>query len=270
MTTGTQARRIFITGGASGLGRALAERYAKAGYRVAIGDVSEARGEEVLRLLERTAPDAASFRCDVREEQDLERVADALEERWGGVDIVVNNAGVAVGGGIAEVPLADWQWILDINLLGVVRGCRVFTPRFRAQGGGRFVNVASMAGLIHPPRMAAYCAAKAAVVALSETLRFELAGDGIEVTVVCPSFFRTNLAESLRAPDEETVRATRELVNGARLGAEEIAERVYRGVERGDFHVLPHGDGKAAWLFKRLVPFALYRGVVGLVTKRDE
>lgn len=262
------ARRVFITGGASGLGRALAERYARAGWRVGIGDVHEARGEETLARLEELGAEALFFRCDVREEGALEAAAQRLEEVWGGVDVVVNNAGVAVGGGIEQVPMDDWQWIVDINLLGVVRGCKVFTPRFRQQGGGRFVNVASMAGLIHPPLMSAYNATKAAVVALSETLRVELEADRIGVTVVCPSFFRTNLAESLRAPDEGTVKLTNKLVNEARLGADEIAERVYRGVERGEFHILTHADTKVAWLVKRFVPFSVYAGAVSRLARR--
>lgn len=261
-------RRIFITGGASGLGRALAERYARAGYRVAIGDIHEGRAEETLAIVKQSAPDALFVRCDVRHEEELEAAASLLEERWGGVDVVVNNAGVAVAGAVDEVPLADWQWILDINLLGVVRGCRVFTPRFRRQGGGRFVNIASLAGLVHAPRMSAYNATKAAVVALSETLRFELAPDRIDVSVACPSFFRTNLAESLRAPDDQTVRMTHRLVTKARLGSEEIAERIFRGVERGDFHVLTHSEGKVAWALKRLVPFSVYAGAAGFVAKR--
>lgn len=263
-------RRIFITGGASGLGRALAERYARAGWRVAIGDIHEARGEETLARLRELGAEALFLPCDVRQEEHLEAAADLLEETWGGVDVVVNNAGVAVGGSVAEVPMADWEWIVDINLLGVVRGCRVFTPRFVRQGSGRFVNVSSMAGLVHPPRMSAYNATKAAVVALSETLRAELARDGIAVTVVCPSFFRTNLTETFRAPDPKTVKTTNRLVNEARLGADEIAEVVYRGVERGAFHVLPHHDGRVAWMLKRWLPYSLYAGTIAWVAKKIE
>ena len=154
------ARRIFVTGGASGLGRALAERYARAGWRVALGDVNEERGAEALAAVRAIAAKEGSsalfVRCDVTEESDLEAAADRLRSEWGGVDVVVNNAGVAVGGGIAEVPLADWRWALEINLLGVVRGCKVFAPRLAAQGGGRLVNVASMAGLVHAPLLGPY------------------------------------------------------------------------------------------------------------------
>ncbi len=260
--------RIFITGGASGLGRALAERYAREGFRVCIGDTNEERGAETLRVLEGRGAVAHFLRCDVREEADLARAAEWLTTTWGGVDVVVNNAGVALGGGIAEVPMSDWEWIVDINLLGVVRGCKVFTPVFRRQGHGYFVNVASMAGLVHPPMMSAYNATKAAVVALSETLRVELEKDGIGVSVVCPAFFRTNLTETFRAANADVDRITKRLVNQARRGADEIAELTFQGISRGDFHVLTHVDGKVAWMVKRLAPFSIYARAIAHNTRK--
>lgn len=147
---------------------------------------------------------------------------------------------------------------MNINLLGVVRGCKVFTPMFRRQGGGYFVNVALMAGLIHPPMMGAYNATKAAVVALSETLKIELADDAIGVSVVCPAFFRTHLNESLRAGNPQVEMMSRKLVDNARVGADEIATKVYRGVSRGDFHILTHARERNIWRFKRLSPFPIY------------
>src|SRR3712207_2057668 len=108
-------QRIFITGGASGLGKAMALRFARAGWKVCIGDVHDARGEETLAELTALKVDALSLRCDVRKEEDLRAVADTLASRWGGVDVVVNNAGVAQAGAIEDVTLENWQWIVDIN-----------------------------------------------------------------------------------------------------------------------------------------------------------
>jgi NAD(P)-dependent dehydrogenase (short-subunit alcohol dehydrogenase family) len=248
-------KRIFITGGASGLGRALAERYARAGFRVCIGDVNQQRGGEVARDL----GEAAHFlRCDVTSEHDLEQAAGWLERSWGGVDVVVNNAGVALAGAIDETSLSDWQWIVDVNLLGVVRGCKVFTPLLKRQHGGHIVNVSSLSGLVHLPMMSAYSATKAAVVALSETLRLELEPHGIGVSVVCPGFFRTNLVESLRTASPELERVTRKLVEHASIGADEIADRVFQGVARDDFHILPQGEARLIWMLKRLSPFPVY------------
>lgn len=264
----SSGKRIFVTGGASGFGKAIAERWGKAGYRVCIGDVHDERLAETVALLRKRGVTAHGLRCDVTKEADLEAAAEWLEREWGGVDVVVNNAGVAVGGGIVEIPIDDWRWIIDINLLGVVRGCRVFTPMFRRQGGGRFVNVSSMAGLIHPPMMSAYNATKAAVVAISETLAVELARDHIAVSVVCPSFFRTNLTETMRVGSPDIATVTDKLVNKASRGADEIADLTFKGVERGEFHILTHADGKAAWMLKRFAPFSVYAAAITKNTRR--
>lgn len=254
MTKTPAGTRIFITGGASGLGRALAERYARAGWRVCIGDLDVARCADALAAITAAGGVGHALACGVTRDEDFESAAAWLKENWGGVDVVVNNAGVAQAGLIADVPLQDWRWIIDINLLGVVRGCRVFTPMFRDQGHGRFINVSSIAGLLHMPGMASYNATKAAVVALSETLHLELERDHIGVTVVCPAFFRTNLASTMRATDPRLEALTRKLVGSSRHSAEWIADLVYRGAERGDFFVVTHRDSLVAWMLKRLLP----------------
>lgn len=254
----TGGGRIFITGGASGLGRALAERYARAGWRVCIGDLDAARCADALAAVRVHSPQSQALACDVTREDAVQAAADWLQREWGGVDVVVNNAGVAQMGGIADTTPEDWQWAVDINLLGVVRGCRVFTRLLRAQGGGRLVNIASMAGLVHMPHAAAYNATKAAVVALSETLQLELEPDGIRVSVVCPAFFRTDLARHMRAATPELEGMTKRLVERARIGADEIAARIFDGVERGDPCILTHPEARRFWRFKRLLPHRLY------------
>lgn len=253
-------KRVFITGGASGLGRALANCFASAGYKVCIGDVDDGGGIDALRALSEQTT-AHYIHCDVTEEQDLQAAADWLSQNWGGVDVVVNNAGVAAVGNIAEAPMADWQWIIDINLLGVVRGCKVFSELMISQGHGHIVNIASLAGLLYPPKMSAYCATKAAVVALSESMSMELDADNVSVSVVCPSFFRTNLASSVRASDPHGAHLTRRLVNKAKLGADEIAQRIFADIEKQKFYILPHQEGVAAWRLKRFLPHAIYRAL---------
>jgi len=255
-------QRVFITGGAAGLGRALAQRYAQAGWRVCIGDLDLARCAETIAAMQASSPACHALVCDVTRETDLQAAADWLGQNWGGVDVVINNAGVAQVGEIADVSLADWQWIVDINLLGVVRGCKVFTPLLRTQGGGHLVNIASMAGLVHLPQAAAYNATKAAVVALSETLQLELEADHIRVSVVCPSFFRTDLAKNMRANSAELENQTKRLVERARIGADVIADQVFRGVARGDTHILTHAEGRLAWRLKRYLPYRLYQATL--------
>lgn len=250
--------RVFITGGASGLGRALAEAYARDGAKVCIGDINAERCAETLAALKALGAEAHALPCNVTDEADLVAAAAWLKQSWGGVDLVFNNAGVADAGGIDEMPIADWQWMIDINLLGVVRGCKAFVPMLKSQGSGHLINTASMAGLIHPPMMSAYNATKAAVVALSETLQAELHPQGIKVSVVCPAFFRTNLAESVRTANADMARLTSKLINKSPIGADEIAAMVKAGVARGDFHVLTHAKERRIWLFKRAVPFQVY------------
>ncbi|MFT3767264.1 MAG: SDR family oxidoreductase [Minicystis sp.] len=254
-----RAGRIFITGGASGLGRATALRFARAGYRVAIGDVHDERGEETRKAL---GPDALYFRCDVTRDEDLAHVASEIESRWGGVDVLMNNAGVAGAGAIEDIPLDAWRWILEINLLGVVRGCRAFVPMLKRQRKGHIVNVSSMAGLLDVPMMSSYNATKAAVVSLSETLQNELADAGIGVSVVCPSFFKTNLGESMRTTDPGLLAAMNKLMDRGKITAEDVADHIFRAVETKEFYVLPHPEARSVWRLKRLLPRVAYTAVV--------
>jgi NAD(P)-dependent dehydrogenase (short-subunit alcohol dehydrogenase family) len=258
MSKRSEAKTVFITGGASGLGRALAEAYAADGFNIAIGDVNDVRLAETQAALEGLGAKVLALRCDVTQEAHLVAARDAIMKQFGRVDIVVNNAGVAQSGPIDETSMEDWQWIVDINLLGVVRGCKVFTPVFKQQKSGTFINIASMAGLIHPPQMASYNATKAAVVALSETLKIELHPWNISVSVVCPAFFRTNLHETQRSTSAELDGFTRKLVAKAKVEPAEIAAKVKAGAARGDFHILTHEKERRIWLFKRYVPYPIY------------
>lgn len=251
-------QRIFITGGASGLGLAIAHRYAREGWKVCIGDVNEQRLAAAKKELAATAPEVMVLPCDVTREEDLQAAATQLSKRWGGVDVVVNNAGVAGAGAIEDIPLSDWQWIFDINVFGVVRGCRVFTRLFKQQGQGHLVNISSMAGLLDPPLMSSYNASKAAVVSLSETLQIELAGTGIGVSLVCPSFFKTNLTESMRSTDPRMVKSMHKLFERGKVTAEEIADEVYVAQQHNRFYVLPHPEGRKIWNIKKLLPRPLY------------
>ena len=177
--------RVLVTGAASGLGAALANAF-------------EARGDEVLR----TDLAGGDLTLDVTSDDDWAAALAHVEETWGGLDVLVNNAGVAGGGRLDVATMDEWEWITEINLFGVVRGTRTFVPMLKRQGSGHIVNVASLAGLVHPAGMASYNAVKAAVVALTETTGHELASYGVRASVVCPSYFRTNLMASMRGADQ--------------------------------------------------------------------
>lgn len=252
-------KRVAITGAASGLGQALAARYASAGWKVAVSDLEQGTCDETLKMIHAAGGESLACSCDVRSNADLEQFAATVQTSWGGIDVVINNAGVAGGGPFQDVSLEDWEWLLDINLMGVVRGCKAFTPMMISQGSGRLINIASMAGLIAPPGMAHYNASKAAVVALSETLRAELEPFGIDVSVVCPSFFRTNLLDSFRGPDQRSRKLVEKLFERGKLSATDVADCVFQHSERDQFLILPHAEGRKAWRTKRYLPDLLHR-----------
>jgi NAD(P)-dependent dehydrogenase (short-subunit alcohol dehydrogenase family) len=248
--------RVFITGGASGLGKALALKYAQRGSQVCIGDINPDRGAEVARQIEAAGGRALYRHCDVRQVGDLEAIRDALQQQWGGVDVVINNAGVADAGSIEDTSLADWEWILDINLLGVVRGCKVFTPVMRKQHTGTIVNIASAAGLMMAPLMDSYNVSKAGVIALSETLRHELVDTGIHVVCACPAFFQTNLASSIRSPMNGIQQSVNKLMKHSKIGADDVAQAIVDAVRDRQFWVMPHQRERHLWHLKRYAPWA--------------
>ena len=259
---------VLITGAGSGLGRALALRHARAGWRVGCADIVPERAEATRAAIEQAGGRALAFPVDIADPDSWQALRDAVLSAWERLDRLVNNAGVAGGGGGAEITLEDWRWMLEINLLGVVQGCRSFVPQLRAQGGGSIVNIASFAALAGAPGFASYTVAKAGVVALSESLRGELAGSGIAVSVVCPSFFRTNLMESFRSPDAATRALAERLVQRASLGAEEIADAVYRQLQRGRFLVIPTARERWLWRFKRLAPELYHRRLLAAIGQK--
>jgi NAD(P)-dependent dehydrogenase (short-subunit alcohol dehydrogenase family) len=237
-------RRVLVTGGASGLGAALAARYAARGDRVLVTDLAATVDVPAGALYQR---------LDVTSEDDWTAALGRVQADLGGLDVLVNNAGIAAGGRIDRLNAAHWRRVLDINVLGAVTGCRTFVPLFKEQRGGHLVNIASAAGLVHPPAMTSYDAGKAAVVALSESLRWELAPWGIDVSVVCPTFFRTNLATSLGGDDPLMDTVATRLIEGSKLGADDIAARVVQAVDGKRFLVLPDRNARLAYWTKRLV-----------------
>lgn len=227
--------RVLVTGAASGLGAALADAF-------------EARGDRVLRTDRSLAGDG---RLDVTSDTDWDRVHAWVRREWGGLDLLVNNAGVAGGGRLDVAEVEEWEWIFGINLFGMVRGLRRFVPMLKEQRAGHILNVASLAGLVHPAGMASYNAVKAAVVALSETAGHELAEFGVGCSVVCPSYFRTNLMDGLQGADTELGAVMGQLVTSSPLSAEGIAREVLAGLDRGEELIIPDEAACRAWRSKQ-------------------
>ena len=249
--------RIMITGAGSGLGRELALRWAREGSQLALADVNEAGLAETLRLVREAGGDGFTQRCDVRDYSQLTALAQACEERLGGIDVAINNAGVASGGFFNELSLEDWDWQIAINLMGVVKGCKAFLPLLQ-KSHGKIINIASMAALMQGPAMSNYNVAKAGVVALSESLLIELKPENVAVHVVCPSFFQTNLLDSFRGPTPEMKQQVGKLLEGSPISAADIAGYIYDEVAKGEFMILPHEQGRVAWAIKRQNPQIIY------------
>ncbi|HMI84330.1 MAG TPA: SDR family oxidoreductase [Polyangiaceae bacterium] len=254
-------KRVVITGGGSGLGRALALRFARERWRVAIADINVERGEETLAQVQKAGSDGFVQRCDVALDRDFDTLAERVTKEWGGLDVLVNNAGIATAGSVQATPLADWEAVININLLGAVRGCRTFVPLLVAQHSGHIVNIASFAALASAPGMASYNVTKAAVFSLSETLRAEVFDEGVDVTVACPAFFRTNLLESFRGPDPSAKAIVARLMERATVTAEDVANDIYEATMQGRFLVISHADSRWQYRIKRAAPEIFYREV---------
>lgn len=240
-------QRVLVTGGCSGFDLEMVKLLAADGARVLVTDQHETAPAGVL-------PAGVDYRrLDVRVDEQWDEARNWVEAHWGGLDLLMNNAGVAAGGRIDVSSMEEWQWILDINLLGVVRGCRTFAPMMKLAQAGQIVNTASLAGLVHAPAMASYNAGKAGVVAISETLRHELAPFGVDVSVICPSFFRTNLADSLQGKDVDMEETAVKLITGSPRSAEYVARIAYRKMKARRFLILTDNEGQVAYRAKRFV-----------------
>jgi NAD(P)-dependent dehydrogenase (short-subunit alcohol dehydrogenase family) len=194
-----RGKTAFVTGGASGLGFAMAESFGREGMKVMIADIELATAQAKVEVLRAQQIEAECVAVDVTSRDSLRAGAQATIAKFGKVHVVCNNAGIGAGGLFGGVPEGDWDWVIDVNLKGVVYGMEVFAPLLESHGeGGHFVNTASMAGHISPPGMEPYCATKFAVVAMSEGWQAQLAAKNIGVSVLCPGLVSTNIYNGRR------------------------------------------------------------------------
>jgi NAD(P)-dependent dehydrogenase (short-subunit alcohol dehydrogenase family) len=277
---GGAVRCALVTGGASGLGRAVAVRLLERGWRVALADIDAEAAAAAARGIDPAGTRILALRLDVRSDEEWTAAVGAVDGAWGRIDLLVQSAGVASSGTIEETPIDQWRWVLEINLLGIVRGCRAVVPGMRTRRSGHVVNVASFAGLANAPSMASYNAAKAAVISLSETLRAEVAGAGIGVSVACPAFIKTPLMETTAREAASAGSGEADARNAARMQAivrhlmetsgvtaEDFARDVVDAVERRRFMVITHRDARWKWRLKRLAPEWFFREVVKTTRK---
>jgi NAD(P)-dependent dehydrogenase (short-subunit alcohol dehydrogenase family) len=253
-------RTAVITGAASGIGRGIAQALARRGCNLALCDVNEVGLAETAMLVRGTGVAASTHRLDVADRAQVAAAPKTVLAHHARVDLLFNNAGVAVGGTFEQVSEEDFDWLLEINFHGVVRMTRAFLPLLRASDRARIVNVSSVFGIIAPPGQAAYCASKFAVRGFSESLRKELEAEGasVGVTVVHPGGVATSIARNARIPrglndieiDSERARFEKHL----RMSPEAAGEIIVAGVERGRPRVLVGADAKAIVAIERLAP----------------
>lgn len=243
-----------VTGGGSGIGRALAHAFADRGMKIALADVERSALDTVAEELRSGGTEVLACVVDVADRRRLGEFADNVYDTLGGAHVLCNNAGVGTGGPMSEITLEAWDWVLDVNLKAVVSGIHFFLPRMIASNEPcHIVNTASIAGMMCGPFMGPYNASKYAVVAISETLALELAETQVDVSVLCPAWVDTKIAESERnaPPGIATSGATgtdpqlrNEITELLRTGMkpEAIAARVVETIETGGLYILTHAD----------------------------
>lgn len=260
-----------VTGAGSGIGAAFAVELGRRGGTVVCSDIDDAAAQQTADAITEHGAKAVAIHCDVSRFDDVQALAEQSQSWFGAPPtLVINNAGVGAGGAaIGEAPLDDWAWTLGINLWGPIHGCHVFTPILReaepSDARRGIINVASAAAFGAAPGMAAYNVSKAGVLSLSETLAAELAGTPVRVTVLCPTFVKTNILESGRISEQSSELAGK-LMRWTGLSAEKVARTCLDAHDRGELYCMPQYDAKIGWNIKRLAP-QTYTRAAGLVSR---
>ena len=248
-----KGKTAFITGGASGIGLAMAKAFGHEGMQIMLADIEAAPLAAAVEELRALQVRVEGVLCDVSSRASQQAAALETIAKFGKIHLVCNNAGVGGGGNVGEVPKDDWDWVVAVNLMGVVNGVEVFTPLIESHGeGGHFVNTASMAGMISPAGMEPYSATKFAVVAMSEGWAVQLAPRGIGVSILCPGFVKTRIHESRRnrpanfAADTRPAQFDDTLANPVLTGIPvgPVAERVVEAVKADELYIMTHPEFK--------------------------
>lgn len=255
--------RAVVTGAGSGIGRSFALELARRGGAVVCADINEEAAEETVALIEELGGTAFAIKCDVSKAAQMRNLASQSAKLFGApVTLLINNAGVGVGGKLEDMTLEDWKWGIDINLWGVIHGCHYFVPGFQKAKTGAIINVASAASYTAAPEMSIYNVTKAGVRALSETLYAELKKDNIKVNVLCPTLVPTNIIKDGRIPGRYAKLADHALMNYALTTSDKVAKLTLDRLDKGKLYTTPQVDAKLFWLMKRASP-ALYTRFLG-------
>lgn len=247
-------RVAVITGGASGIGLATARSLAKERMRIVLADIEQEPLDAAVRQIEQLGVEALGVRTDVGDLKQVHALAEKTWERFGGAHLVFNNAGVAVFGPVQEMKHEDWEWVIRVDLWGVIHGVEAFVPRMIQQNqGGHIVNTASFAGLVPNQGLGAYCVAKYGVVALSECMVRDLKPYGIGVSVLCPMILATNINRSERnrpaglggkEAQRQQTPEEQQSMRGRVLSPELAAEKVVNAVKKGELYIHTHDEAR--------------------------
>lgn len=257
---------ILISGGASGLGLAIAKEAAVKRWRVAIADRDESRGEDAVRDLCANGTEALFIRCDVREDRDIRFAVQRVMRRWGQLNVLVNCAGGVSAGFFETLTDDDWHQQFDTHLMGAVRGARAAVSAMRRQGHGHIVNIGAIQGVTAEPGSASYNASQAALIAVSETLRSELEPLGIQTSIVLPSYFRSGQLSALHSTDPVMRARLIDRMSHQQHSADEIARLTLEGIRKNIFMIMPDNARRQLKL-KRWRPKTLLTNMILLARK---
>ena len=254
-------KRAFITGAGSGLGLALTQALARDGWSLGLFDHNLGRLTTLEGELSSTGVAVLAYPGDVTQADELTVAVNTFATANDGLDLMINNAGVACAGTMMETSLADWDWIVDVNLMGVVHGSRAAIPHLLRNGSGLLINVASAAAFAAAPGMIAYNATKAATLSISETLSAELKAAGTQVSVVMPTFFQSSLLESFRGSDALRNQAARAMATSG-YSVEQVARDLLEQAAAGRTHIVLPTSARWLWRMKRWMPGTFLKVVV--------
>ncbi|MCB0705490.1 MAG: SDR family NAD(P)-dependent oxidoreductase [Saprospiraceae bacterium] len=251
-------KRVFLTGAASGLGLELGLILASQGWSLGITDIRQDVLAEAARKFESAgAANVMTYSFDVSDRPAYEEAAVAFLEWAGGIDLLINNAGVGDGGDFSDYKLDDWEWLMQVNFLGVVYGCKLFIDTFQKQKSGLIINISSAAAFANGPGMSAYNASKAAVRSLSETLSYELLPYNIGVCVVMPTFFKTDVMQYARGP-AAAQHFAKKMIDRSELEASTVAKEILEKALAGKAEIILPTSARKLYRIKRYFP-ALFR-----------
>ncbi len=260
-------KRAFITGAGSGLGLSFARALAEDGWNLGITDINQQSLDEAVEAVKSSGGNPSSYKFDVSNYEEFDSAVKHFALKHGGIDIGINNAGIGCGGFFEEVSIELFRKTIEVDLMGVANGCHLFVPLMRKQGHGHILNVASAAAFVTAPRMSAYSTAKAGVVALSECLRSELSDSNIFVSILCPTYVRTNIGRDTIGAENER-KYSEMLAADSPISAEEVAQAALKSMAEEKLYIVLPNDARFLWRLKRFMPERYWR-IIKKVTDKE-